>query len=187
MIPADDLWPLILPVLIFCARLCDVSLATLRIILVARGMKQLAPLIGFFEALIWLLAISQVMQHLDHWYNYLAYAGGFAAGTWMGIWLEGRLALGLLAVRIITTEDATDLIERLRAEHFGVTDFAARGISGNVRLIFSVIQRKDLTRMKEIIRASHPKAFLSISDVRAVSEGFIPEPRARVPRPETRP
>jgi uncharacterized protein YebE (UPF0316 family) len=179
MIPSDDLWPVILPLLIFCARLCDVSLATLRIILVARGMKQLAPLIGFFEALIWLIAISQVMQHLDRWYNYLAYAGGFAAGTWVGIWLEGRLALGLLSVRIITTEDATDLIERLRSERFGATDFAARGISGNVRLIFSVIQRKELTRMKQIIRETHPKAFLSISDVRAVSEGFIPEPRGR--------
>lgn len=173
----NDLAPFVLPLLIFCARLCDVSLSTLRIILVSRGMKQLAPFIGFFEALIWLIAISQVMRHLDHWYNYLAYAGGFAAGTWMGIWLEGRLALGLLAVRIITTEDATDLIEQLRSERFGVTDFAARGISGNVRLIFSVIQRKELGRMKEIIRTNHPKAFLSISDVRAVSEGYIPESR----------
>ncbi|HYG62686.1 MAG TPA: DUF2179 domain-containing protein [Thermoanaerobaculia bacterium] len=162
------------PLLIFLARLCDVPLATLRIILLSRGLRRVAPLVGFFEALVWLLAIGQVMQHLDRWTNYLAYAGGFAAGTWVGILVEGRLALGLLAVRIITQEDAPDLIERLRAKHFGVTDFAARGLSGNVRLIFTVIQRKDQGQVLEIIRAIHPKAFVSVSDVRSVSEGFLP-------------
>lgn len=174
----NDLWPYFIPLLILLARMCDVSLATLRIILSARGMKQIAPFIGFFEALIWLIAISQVMRHLDHWYNYAAYAGGFAAGTWMGIWLEGRLALGLLSVQIITTEDASDLIQRLRSDRFGVTDFAARGISGNVRLIYSVLQRKDLERMQEIVRATHPKAFISVTDIRAVSEGFLPPSRS---------
>jgi uncharacterized protein YebE (UPF0316 family) len=161
------------PLLIFCARLLDVPLATLRIILLSRGLKKVAPLVGFFEVLVWLIAIGQVMQHLDRWVNYVAYAGGFAAGTWLGIALEGRLALGLLSVRVITADDATDLIQHLRAEKFGVTDFAARGISGNVRLIFTVIQRKELARVMEIVRSIHPKAFVSISDVRSVSEGFI--------------
>jgi uncharacterized protein YebE (UPF0316 family) len=170
----DNVWPLVItPLLILCARLCDVSLATVRIILVSRGMKKVAPFVGFFEALIWLLAISQVMQHLDHWINYVAYAGGFAAGTWLGISIESRLALGLLSVRIITPEDASDLIGHLRAQHFGVTDFAARGVSGNVRLIFMVIQRKNLDKVMRIVRDFHPKAFVSISDVRSVSAGFI--------------
>lgn len=168
-------FPLVtVPALIFLARLCDVPLSTLRIILLSRGLKRAAPLVGFFEALIWLLAIGQVMQHLDRWTNYLAYAGGFAAGTWVGILVESRLALGLLAVRIITQEDAADLIERLRAEKFGVTDFAARGLAGNVRLIFTVIHRKDQGQVLEIIRTIHPKAFVSVSDVRSVSEGFLP-------------
>lgn len=169
----DIVPPVLIPLLVFCARLCDVSLSTFRIILVSRGMRSVAPLVGFFEALIWLFAISQVMQHLDHWLNYVAYAGGFAAGTWMGIALESRLALGLLAVRVITRDDASDLIERLRAERFGVTDFAARGISGNVRLIFTVIQRKSYGRLRQIIHETHPHAFISTSDVRSVSEGYI--------------
>lgn len=164
----------VIPLLIFCARLLDVSLSTIRIILVSRGMRRIAPFIGFFEALIWLFAISQVMQHLDHWINYVAYAGGFAAGTWMGIFLEGRIALGLLAVRIITQDDATDLLQRLRDEKFGATDFAARGIKGNVRLIFTIIQRRDYERLIRIIEETHPKAFISTSDVRSVREGFIP-------------
>jgi uncharacterized protein YebE (UPF0316 family) len=163
----------LVPLLIFFARMADVSLSTLRIILVSRGMRKVAPFIGFFEVLLWLFAISQVMQHLDRWINYVAYGAGFSAGTWVGIWLEGRLALGLLAVRIITPDDATDLITRLRADRFGVTDFAARGISGNVRLIMTIIPRKDYPRLAEIIRESHPKAFVSTSDVRSVSEGFF--------------
>lgn len=176
----DTFWSLVvIPLLIFCARLLDVPLATVRIILLSRGMKKVAPLVGFFEILIWLVAIGQVMQHLDRWINYVAYAGGFAAGTWLGISLESRLALGLLSVRVITAEDATDLIQRLRTERFGVTDFAARGISGNVRLIFMVIQRKDLDRVMEIVRAIHPKAFVSISDVRSVSEGFLDDRKER--------
>lgn len=164
-----------LPLLIFFARMADVSLSTLRIILVSRGMRHLAPFIGFFEVLIWLFAISQVMQRLDNWANVVAYAAGFAAGTWVGISIERRLALGLLSVQIITQEDAADLIANLRAQRFGATDFAARGISGNVRLIFSVIRRKDFDRLMEIVRTSHSKAFVSVSDVRSVSEGFIPD------------
>ena len=163
-----------IPLLIFCARMLDVSLSTIRIILVSRGLRRVAPFIGFFEALIWLFAISQVMQHLDRWINYVAYAGGFAAGTWMGIFLEGRIALGLLAVRIITPDDATDLIQRMRDGQFGVTDFAARGVKGNVRLIFSVIQRRDYTRLVKLIEETHPRAFITTSDVRSVREGFIP-------------
>lgn len=169
-------YPLItVPLFILLARMGDVSLATLRIILVSRGMRSVAPLVGFFEALIWLFAISQVMKNLDHWTSYVAYAGGFAAGTWLGIFLESRLALGLLAVRIITPEDAGDLIGHLRSHNFGVTDFAARGVSGRVRLIFTVIRRKDLQKVLDIVRETHPKAFISTSDVRSVAEGVIPQ------------
>jgi uncharacterized protein YebE (UPF0316 family) len=173
---AANLWPMVgVPLLIFCARLCDVSLATVRIILVSRGLRRVAPFIGFFEVLIWLVALGQVMSHLDHPINYIAYAGGFAGGTWLGIYLEGKIALGLVAVQIITTEDATDLIDRLRSEKFGVTSVAARGLAGNVRLIFSVLLRRDLGKVRAIVESTHPKAFLAISDVRSAREGYFPQ------------
>ena len=170
----SELWPLVgLPLLIFVARLCDVSLSTVRIILVVRGQRRLAPLIGFVEILIWLVALSQVMQNLDRPVNFVAYAAGFAAGTYVGILLEGKLGVGLLAVRIITDEDASALMELLSARGFGVTSFAARGIKGRVRLLFTVIRRRDLKRILEVIRQRHPQAFVSISDVRSASEGYI--------------
>ena len=99
----SELWPLVgLPLLIFLARAADVTLGTVRIILISRGHSKVAPLVGFVEILIWLIALTQVMQHLDRPINYVAFAGGVAAGTWMGIYVEGKIALGLVAVRAIT-------------------------------------------------------------------------------------
>ena len=170
------LWPLVgIPLLIFCARLIDVTLSTIRIVFIARGLRRLAPLIGFIEILIWLVAIGQVMQHLDRPINYLAYAGGFAAGTWIGLKLENKLAIGLVAVRIITRTDATDLVESLQTSNFGVTSFGARGIKGRVRLLLTVVPRRDLGRVQDLVRELNPGAFLSVEDVREASEGYFPE------------
>jgi len=173
----DAVW--LAPVLIFAARVSDVSLGTFRIILISRGMSRWAALTGFFESLIWLIALSQVFQHLDHWVNYVAYAGGYATGTGVGVVLERRIALGLVAVRIITREDASELIESLRAESFGVTRVAARGLHGRVRLIFTIAKRKNLGRLLEIVRTQSPKAFVSVSDVRAAEEGYLPSSARR--------
>lgn len=162
------------PALIFCARLADVSLGTFRIILISRGMSRWAALIGFFESMIWLLALSQVFQHLDRVVNFLAYAGGYAAGTGMGVVLERRIALGLVAVRIITRDDARSLIEDLAEADFGVTQVAARGLHGRVRLIFTIAKRKNLRQLMQVVRAHSPKAFVSVADVRAAEEGYLP-------------
>ena len=170
----SEIWSLIgVPLLIFLARIADVSLGTLRIALISRGQKSVAPLIGFVEILIWLIALGQVVQHLERPLNYIAYAGGFAAGTWVGLLLDEKLALGLLAVRVITRQDATGIIERLKRGQFGVTSVAARGLTGRVRLIFSIVRRRDLPRVLEVIRGENPHAFVSVSDVRLVSEGYI--------------
>ncbi len=164
----------LLPLLIFFARVIDVTLGTLRIIFVSRGMKILAPLVGFFESLIWLLAIGQIMQSLTNVGLYFAYAAGFSFGNFIGIYLEEKIAMGLLCVRTITSEDATELIAYLKDQDFGVTSVSASGISGSVRLILSIIKRKDLEKMIHIIKEKTPKAFVSVEDVRSVNEGYFP-------------
>lgn len=116
---------LLLPLFIFLARIFDVSLGTLRIIFVTKGMRIIAPLVGFFEVLIWLLAISRIMQDLDNWVSYIAYAGGFATGNFVGMYLEERLAIGHEMIRVITRKDATSLIEKLRDMGYGVTSVKA--------------------------------------------------------------
>ncbi len=168
------------PILIFVARIFDVSIGTVRIIMLSRGQRRLAPVLGFFEVLIWLVAIQQIFNHLDNAAAFVAYAGGFAAGNIIGMTLEDKLALGLVAVRVITPNDATDLITELSRAAFGVTSFGAEGVNGNVRLIFTIVPRKQLAAVTDIIRRKHPNAFVSISDVRAVSEGVIPRTGPRL-------
>jgi uncharacterized protein YebE (UPF0316 family) len=165
---------LVLPGLIFFARMVDMTLGTVRIIFVARSMKTLAPIIGFFESLIWLFAISQIIMNLSNIATYLAFAAGFAAGNYVGIYIESKLAVGLLSIRAVTTNDASDLINYLRENNFGVTSVSALGVTGRVRLIISVIKRKDLDEYITIVKKFNPKAFVSIEDVRSVQEGFFP-------------
>ena len=104
----------IMPILIFIARLGDVSLNTLRVMFVLNGKKNIAPILGFFEALIWLLAIGQIIQNIDNPVSYMAYAGGFAAGTYIGMSIEERLALGRVLVRVITVEPMPELIDFMK-------------------------------------------------------------------------
>lgn len=160
----------LLPLLIFLARLSDVTLGTLRIVFVARGRKKIAPLLGFVEVLIWLAAIGQVMQNLNNVVCYIAWAGGFAMGNLAGIILEERIAMGILVVRIITAGQPGELSRKLHDQGFGVTRVDAHGINGRVDLIFTIIQRKDLEMLQQTIRRFDPEAFYSIEDVRAASD-----------------
>lgn len=170
----NDLFALLgVPVLIFLGRLTDVTLGTLRIILIGRGLRKVAPLVGFLEVLVWLVVLTTVMEHLDRPLNFIAYAGGFAAGTYAGMFVEGKIALGLVAVRVITEGDSSDLLARLREERFGATDFAARGLQGRVRFILTILPRRDLDRLIDLVRQLHPHAFVTVSDVRDASEGYI--------------
>lgn len=162
------------PLLIFVARLIDVTIGTMRIIFLSRGHRVLAPMLGFFEILIWLLAIRQVFAEVNNPAAFIAYAAGFAAGNYVGLRIEAKVALGMIAIRIITTEDSRDLISRMNERDFGVTVVAARGVSGEVQLIFTVVPRRRLEDAVQIIRELHPKAFISISDVRSVDEGIFP-------------
>ncbi|HNR32901.1 MAG TPA: DUF2179 domain-containing protein [Candidatus Hydrogenedentes bacterium] len=163
----------LIPLLIFLARIADVSIGTMRIIFLSRGMRLLAPLCGFVEVLIWLLALSQIMQNLTSWQNYFAYALGYAAGNYIGLIIEDKLAMGLLSLWVVTKEDALDMLERLRKAGFGLTRVAARGLQGDVRIAVLVIRRKNLDKVIAIVRETHPEAFVTVNDVRAVRGGFF--------------
>jgi len=165
----------ILPLMIFLARIVDQSLGTLRIIFVSRSLRKLAAFVGFFESLIWLVAISQIIQNLGNWVSFIAFAGGFSMGNYVGIYLEGKLAIGMLCLRIITHEDATELTDVLRENRYGATTVAATGKSGQVRLILTIIKRKDLKKVQKLVERYSPNAFISVEDVRSVHEGVFPE------------
>lgn len=165
----------VLPILIVLARICDVTVGTIRIIMLSRGHKYFAPFLGFFEVLIWIIVTAKIMQNMHNVLCYIAYAGGFAMGNLVGIIVEERLAMGMVVIRIITRQDASQLITGLRDSGYGVTSIPAQGSTGLVHVIFTVVKRNNLDEVAEIIRRFNPKAFYSIEDVRFVSEGVFPE------------
>ena len=164
----------IVPAFIFFARICDVTIGTMRIIFVSRGMKMVAPVLGFFEVFIWIIAVGQIFQNLTNPLNYFAYAAGFATGNYVGMLVEERLAMGLALIRVITQRDATNLIDYLRGAGYGVTVLDAQGKQGPGKVIFSVIKRKNIKDVEKAIHEFNPKAFYSIEDVRRAAEGTFP-------------
>lgn len=163
----------VLPGLIFLARICDVSIGTIRIIFVSRGFTLLAPLLGFFEVMIWLLAISQVMRHLTSPVHYIAYGLGFATGNFIGMQLEKRLAMGNQVIRVITRHEGTLLVGKLRGAGHFVTAVDAEGEEGPVKLIFLTAPRRDLPSIVANIKETNPNAVYTVEDVRQVSEGAL--------------
>jgi uncharacterized protein YebE (UPF0316 family) len=163
-----------LPFLIFVAELAVVTCGTLRIIFVARGRKLLSPILGFFEVSIWLFAITQIMQNLNNPWCYLAFAAGYAAGNYMGVLIEQKLAMGTMVVRTITPRHAGGLINGLKHAGYGVTSVDARGATGPVQIILTVVPRKELKSVVGIIKAFDPRAFYSIDELQAASSGIFP-------------
>jgi len=163
----------ILPLLIFMSRILDVSIGTLRIMLISRGNKLIAPVLGFAEVLIWLLAITQVMKNLNNVVSYIAYGSGFAFGNYVGIWLESKLALGMQSVQIITRSQLQALPMILRDEGFAVTTVKAKGARGPVDIIYTVVSRKHVKEVMKLVNVIAPKAFITIEDVRTSHLGYM--------------
>jgi uncharacterized protein YebE (UPF0316 family) len=165
----------IIPVLIFLARIMDVTLGTLRIVFISKGDKTIAPILGFVEVLIWLVAITQVMQNLSNFASYFAWAAGFATGNFLGLRIEQKLALGQVVVRVITVDSGKDLITRLTNRGYRLTALDAKGSRGKVNLLFMIVKRKKLQEVVNIIRDYNPNAFYSIEDVRSVADTDLPK------------
>jgi len=165
---------IVLPLLIFLARVSDVSLGTIRVIFISRGLKYFAALMGFFEILIWLLAIGQIMKNLSNPACYIAYAGGFAMGNFVGIWIAEKLSLGVVLIRVVTKKDATGLVEYLKSADYGVTSVDGHGTAGQVKVVFTIVPRREVKSVADLINKFNPQAFYSIEEVDFVEKGIFP-------------
>lgn len=162
---------IILPVVIFLSRIVDQSIGTLRIIFVSKSMKYLAPLLGFFEVLLWLIIMKQIFQNLDNYFYYIAYAAGFGMGNFVGIKIEDKMAMGLVQMRVIPQRDSSKLVEFLKKGGYRFTTVKGHGVEGPVEIIYSVIKRKSIKDFVSLIQEFNPKAFYTIEEVKFVSEG----------------
>lgn len=172
---------IILPILIFASRLADVSLATLRHIFVSKGYKTLVPILGFFEVLIWLIAIRQIFNNVDNLACYLAWAGGFSAGTYLGMYIEEKLALGMQIIRIITHENTDELIAAFKKYQQGVTIVDGHGAVGPVKVIFTIVRRTTKEEIIKLIHEHSPDAFYSVEEVKSTSHGVFNNEKSRSP------
>jgi uncharacterized protein YebE (UPF0316 family) len=168
----------LLPFLIFIARICDVSINTIRIIYMLGGRRYTSTLLGFFESFIWLMAIRQIFQHLDNWICYIAYPAGFATGIMVGMMIEERIAYGKVIVRIITRKDVTDLLAYLTKQGFRYTRVNAEGADGHENLVFTVLKRERLEELTNQLKRMIPTAFYTVEPVKAAGEtGALPDER----------
>lgn len=171
----DSFWWtwVVLPLLIFCSRILDQSIGTMRLIFVSKGYKNIGPFLGFFEVIIWLIAVTQVLQHLNNPMSYIAYGAGFAMGNYIGMRLEERISIGTVLIRIIPKEDSAAMTAQLRQEGFGVTAVAAEGAQGPVQILFTIMKRKSISNAIAIINQYNPNAFYTIEEIKAVKDGYF--------------
>jgi uncharacterized protein YebE (UPF0316 family) len=164
----------VIPLLIFLARIVDVTIGTARVIFVSRGYRVLAATTGFFEVLIWLLAIGQIMKNLSNPICYIAYASGFALGNYIGITIAEKMSLGTVLIQVMTTRDPSNLINALKQEEYGVTTVQGQGVYNPVKLIFTIVPRTHLVDVLEIIQQHNPKSFYAVQEISSIAKGFIP-------------
>ena len=169
---------IVLPIIIFLSRMCDVTLGTLRHVFMSKGFRKIVPFLGFFEVLIWIVVVAQVMKNLNNVACYIGWASGFAMGTYLGLKIEERLALGLQVIRIITNQNCDELLLVLKNENHGVTVVDAQGSVGPVKMIFTIIQRKNVHQVAKLISRYNPTAFYSVEEIKNTNSGvFSGSPR----------
>lgn len=148
--------------MIMCMRVVDVTLSTIRTLMVVQGRKYYAGILGFIEVTIWVLAIRHIMMHIDNLWNILGYSTGFGLGNIIGITLEQKFGLGYLQIYIISLHHSDEIANELRKNKFGVTILPGEGGSGGQAILVSIIARKRKKEFLEIVEKIDPKAFITI-------------------------
>ena len=173
-----EIHPWLMPVIIFFGRICDVTLGTLRIIFVSKGERKKAPIVGFFEVFIWIMVISQIVSNANNIVAYLAYAGGYAAGNYIGILVENKIAFGFQLFRIYTKKNGGELARILYKKGFGSTYIKGEGAVYDVGIIEAVVSRKHSARIESLINEFDPDIFYLVEDIRTKQRGFFSMPSA---------
>lgn len=157
---------------IFFLRLADITLYTIRLMMVVRGRKALAMFFAFCQSLIFITVMREVFSDTGNWGKIVGYSAGFATGLVLGMAVENRLAIGYSLISIISPARGAELVERLRGAGFAVTEVAAKGRDGMVSQLNCIIRRKESGRLEKIVIEIDPEAFITAKYVRSVMHGF---------------
>ncbi len=146
---------------IFLSRVMDVTMGTFRVQMIVRRNKLIAALLGFFEIFIYILIVSKVLQNIGNWLNVIAYAGGFATGNILGIFISEKLSKEIISVGIISKDKFQEIEERLREEGFGITRSVGYGKDGEVQVLRLICERDYFCKVRDIALEYDPKAFIT--------------------------
>lgn len=155
---------LLIAFVVFLARIADVSLGTLRHVMIIRRKKLYAVCIAFFEALIWVFAVSKVLTAMTDPVTSIAFALGFATGTFVGMTIEGFFKIGDQALRIFSLHGDA-ISEYLRNQGFRVTVFEGKGRDGGVKMIFMQVKRRTVKKIFDYARKIDPVCFMVVDDI----------------------
>jgi uncharacterized protein YebE (UPF0316 family) len=163
---------LLIALLIFVLRVVYMSMDTLRFLFIMRGRKVSVWLLGFAEAAVFIVTIAYVLADTQNVFNLLAYAGGFATGNVVGMWMEERLAIGFAELRVISSWRGTAVGDQLREHDYAVTEIPARGKDGMVTMLTCSIRRKEIPEVEKLVREVDEDAFITTEDIVKVQRGF---------------
>lgn len=163
-----------MPFIIFICRVSDVTLGTLRNLFLSKNIKSIVPVVGFFEVMIWIIAVNQVLQHMDNFMSYLGWGLGYATGIIIGIKIDERLGLGLQMLRIITNKNCDELVAALNEANLGSTVVDGQGAKGKVTMVYLIIKRTDQKKVSTLIQFYNPDSFYTIEDIKEVNKGVFP-------------
>lgn len=181
MISMTEWYPWLFALAIFFARVVDVTLGTIRTLMVFRGRRMLAATIGFAESIIWIFAIGSVVTQLDQWYYAVCYAAGFAAGNYLGIALEARLAIGKEMLRVVSYRTDVALGDIIRSAQVRVIELDGRRREGEpVQVLLIILPRRRVPEIVELVKTNDPEALFTISDVKESSHDDVLVPQIPV-------
>lgn len=151
--------------LIVLARIVDVTLDTIRTVAIVQGRRMFAATLGFFQAVVYILAIAKVLLNTDHPVYALAYGLGFASGTFLGITIEQRLAFGRQLVALIT-QKGIEVAKALRGSGYRLAEVKGHARDGDLTIVYVEIQRRLAQRLIREASAVDDNCFCIVHDIR---------------------
>lgn len=166
---------ILLPALIFLARLADVTVATVKLMFVVNNVRKMAAILGFFEALITIMALSRIIQDANNLPAFVMYAAGFASGTYVGMWIEQKMAYGNVLIRIISKDMPEELFQYMAEHRYRFSLVDAYDELGNTRVLFTVCKRSNAGALLAHLERVAPDAYYTVEGVKQASHDLLPQ------------
>ncbi len=163
-------------IFIFFGKIIEVSVSTVRLVLIARGERLIGSIVAFFEIILWLIISGTVLSGFQNdWIKILVFGAAFSVGNYVGSWMENKLAFGLCSLQVIVNKDekADVLVQTLRQNDFGLTLMEAQGMDGARLMLILNLKRKRIPEATRIIEANHGDAVITVSDLKVAHGGYL--------------